>query len=231
MPTLKTMPTQNTYRTLVAYLFACMIVTFVAGCGGGSEEQAVTTQSSPFTENFIDIAAVSGPIVAVRVGEMAVLDDSRSFADSAQALNYNWSFSFKPDGSNAVLQGATTASPSFIADVSGVYMVQLVVSAEGISSQRAITTVVVTNQGERLTGRFNHPGLSSNCVNCHNGVNTKKNGQVLFPKTPDHIASSNACQTCHTPQDFNIIPFVDHQEVFASCPSPLASCNIVLFIP
>ena len=219
MPTLKTMPTKNTYRTLVAYLFAFMIATFVAGCGGGSEEQAVTdtTPASPFTENFVDIAAVSGPIVAVRVGQMAVLDDSRSFADSAQALNYSWSFSFKPKGSNAVLQGASTASPSFIADVSGVYMVQLVVSAEGVSSQRAITTVVVTNPGERLTGRFNHPGLSSNCVNCHNGINTKVNGQILFPKTPDHIASSNACQTCHTPQDFNIIPFVDHQEVFGNC--------------
>jgi hypothetical protein len=211
------MPTQNTYRTLVAYLFACMIFIFVAGCGGGSDDPAVTTESSPFTENFIDIAAVSGPIVAVRVGQMAVLDDSRSFADSAQALNYSWSFSHKPKDSNAVLQGATTASPSFIADVSGVYMVQLVVSAEGITSQRAITTVVVTNPGERLTGRFNHPGLSSNCVNCHNGVNTRVNGQVLFPKTPDHIASSNACQTCHTPQDFNIIPFVDHQEVFGNC--------------
>ena len=205
MPTLQTMPTQHTYRTLVAYLFACMIAIFVAGCGGGgSEEQAVATD--PFTENFVDIAAVSGPIVAVRVGEMAVLDDSRSFADSAQALNYSWSFSFKPDGSNAILQGASTASPSFIADVRGVYMVQLVVSAEGVSSQRAITTVVVTNPGERLTGRFNHPGLSSNCVNCHNGVNTKVNGQILFPKTPDHIASVMPARPVILPRALTLSP-------------------------
>ena len=209
------MLTQYTYRTLVAYLFACMLVIFVAGCGGGSEDQAVT--ETPFTEHYIDIAAIPGPIVAVRVGELAILDDSRSFADSTEALSYSWSFSHKPAGSNAELQDATTASPSFIADVRGVYMVQLVVSAEGISSQRAVTTVVVTNSNERRTGRFNHLGLSSNCVNCHNGVNLQVSGNILFPKPPTHIASSNTCQTCHTPQGFNIIPFADHQEVFGNC--------------
>ena len=213
------MPTQNTYTTLVAYLFACMFVIFIAGCGGGGsgDPAGTTTPTDPFTENFIEIEAISGPIVAVRVGQVATLNDSRSFADSTQALSYSWSFSHKPAGSTTVLQGATTASPSFIADVRGVYMVQLVVSAEGVTSQRAITTVVVTNPGERLTGRFNHPGLSSNCVNCHDGVFLQANGKILFPKTPDHVASSNNCQTCHTPQGFNIIPFVDHQEVFGNC--------------
>jgi len=218
MPNQKTMPTQNTYTTLVAYLFACMFVIFIAGCGGGgSEDPAGTTApTDPFTEKFIEIDAIPGPIVAVRVGQVATLD-SRSFADSTQALSYSWSFSHKPTGSTTVLQGATTASPSFIADVRGVYMVQLLVNAEGVTSQRAITTVVVTNPGERLTGRFNHPGLSSNCVNCHDGVFLKANGKILFPKTPDHVASSNNCQTCHTPQGFNIIPIVDHQEVFGNC--------------
>jgi len=36
-------------------------------------------------------------------------------------------------------------------------------------------------------------------------------------KSPNHLATSNTCQTCHTPQGFPIIPFVDHQEVFANC--------------
>jgi hypothetical protein len=208
------MKTQKTYGTLIAYLITCMFVVFVTGCGdgGGSVDQAGTT---PSTE--IDIEAISGPIVAVRVGEVATLDDSRSFSGSTEALSYSWSFSHKPAGSNSTLQGATTASPSFVADVRGVYMVQLVVSAEGISSQRTITTVVVTNSNERRTGRFNHLGLSSNCVNCHNGVNLQVSGELLFPKPPTHIASSNNCQTCHTPQGFNIIPFADHQEVFGNC--------------
>jgi len=211
-----TMVATKTYRTLIASLFASLFVFFVAGCGGGSEDQTVTG-TTPTTETFVDIEANPGPIVAVRVGEIALLDGSKSKPESAGTLSYNWSFTSKPDGSSAELQGAATASPSFIADVRGVYIVQQVVSAKGVTSQRAITTVVVTNQGERLTGRFNHPGLSSNCVNCHDGVFLQSNGEILFPKIPDHIAASNACQACHTPQGFNIIPFVDHQEVFGNC--------------
>jgi len=219
------MVTQKTCRTLLVYLFTCMLVVFVAGCGGGggSEDQAITPivpitpTSTPITENYIDIAAIPAPIVAVRVGQMATLVDSKSYAISTQPLSYSWSFSYKPDGSLAELQGATTATPSFIADVRGVYMVQLVVSAEGVTSQRAITSVLATIAPERMTGPFNHPGLSSNCVNCHNGVNRQVNGELISPKLADHIATSNMCQSCHTPLGFAITPFVDHQEVFGNC--------------
>ncbi len=209
---------QKAYRTLIISLFASLFIFLITGCGGGGDSQTASeTDTPPTTENFIDIAAISGPIVAVRVGEIARLDGSGSKPQSSGALRYDWSFSSKPDSSNAELQAATTVSPSFITDVPGVYMLQLVVSAKGVSSQRAITTVVVTNPGERLTGRFNHPGLSSNCVNCHDGVFLQENGEILFPKPATHIATSNSCQSCHTPQGFNIIPFTDHREVFGLC--------------
>ena len=186
------------------YFLVFMLAIFVSGGGGGSEGgsevQPVTpTTAPPVVEHYIEIAAISSAIVAVRVGQMATLVDSKSYAISAQPLSYSWSFYYKPDGSLAELQGATTASPSFVADVRGVYMVQLVVSAEGISSQRAITSVVATVAPERMTGPFNHPGLSSNCGGCHNGVNRQTNGELISPKLADHIATSNMCQTCHTP--------------------------------
>ncbi|MBT8438408.1 MAG: hypothetical protein KJO91_01690, partial [Gammaproteobacteria bacterium] len=213
------MLTHKTCRTLIAYLISCLFIIFVAGCGGGSEsgsEAQATTPipDAPIEEKYIDIAAISAPIVAVRVGEMATLVDSKSYAVSAQTLSYSWSFTHKPDGSQAELQSATTATPSFVADVRGVYMVQLVVSAEGVSSQRAITTVVATIDPERPTGPFNHLGLSSDCVSCHDGVKRQSNGEFISPKLPDHIATSNMCQACHTPLGFAPIPFVDHQEVF-----------------
>lgn len=202
------------YRTLMASIFACVLVGFLAGCSGGSGDQGVTdpTTSSPRAENFVEIAAIPGPIVAARVGDTVLLEDDVSFARSSEALSYNWSFSHKPAGSHAVLQNANSATPSFVADVRGVYMLQVVVSAEGNTSQRAISTVVVTHPSERPTGPFNHPGLSSNCVNCHNDDFTSIPG-----KSPDHIATSNTCQACHTPQGFDIIPFADHQEVFGNC--------------
>ena len=218
------MLSQENCRTLIVYLFTCIFVIFVSGCGGGDSEgqdvtstTPVTPTTTPVVENYIDIAAISAPIVAVRVGQMATLVDNKSYAISTQPLSYSWSFSYKPDGSLAELQGATTSSPTFTPDVRGIYMVQLVVSAEGVSSQRAVTSVVATIAPERLTGPFNHPGLSSDCVNCHDGVNRTANGELISPKLANHVATSNMCQACHTPLGFSLMPFVDHQEVFGAC--------------
>jgi hypothetical protein len=187
-----------------------MLVVIVSGCsGGGSGDQAGT--STVVAGSYVEIAAVPGPIIAARVGDTVVLDDTKSYAKSRGSLSYNWSFANKPAGSHATLQGAATATPSFVADVAGVYMLQLVVSADGVSSQRAVTSVIVNND-IKPTGRFNHQGLSSNCVNCHNYDFSK-----IPSKGPVHIGASNACQACHTPQGFNIIPVVDHQEVFGDC--------------
>ena len=205
------------YRTLISYLFAYMLVALVVGCSGGSGDSTVSETSATAAENFVDIAAIAGPIVAVRVGEAVVLEDRASYTRSQEALSYSWSFSHKPEGSNAELQGADTATPGFVADVRGVYMLQLVVSAEGVSSERAITTVVATIAPERPTGPFNHDGLSSDCVVCHDGINRQSSGDLISPRVPDHVATSNTCQACHTPLVFAIMPFVDHQEVFGNC--------------
>ena len=199
----------------MTYLFACIVAVFITGCSSGSNDQTIAP--SPLAANYNELTAIPGPMAAVRVGEVATLDGSTSSITSTEPLSYSWSFSSKPAASSAVLQGETTATPSFTADVRGVYMLELVVSAEGVSSQRTIATVVATIDPERLTGPFNHLGLSSNCGDCHNGVNKVGNGKFIPPKVPDHVATSNMCQACHTPQGYNIIPFVDHQEVFGNC--------------
>ena len=220
---------------LTGYFFVFMLTVLVAGCSGGGGEGETERAGEGVTESAGEgvtesagpevtppdvipdqatapvVVAKTGPIVAVRVGETSILDGSKSFTSSAAPLRFSWSFTHKPDASSARLQGATTVNPSFVADARGVYMVQLVASDAGVSSQRAIQTVVVTLDNERLTGPFNHPGLSSDCVNCHDGV-------LVNPgKSPDHIGTSNLCQACHTPQGAAIIPFVDHLEVFGHC--------------
>jgi Cytochrome c7 and related cytochrome c len=204
----RTMMKQRLPRKLTSYFFVLMLAVLAAGCGGSGNGEQGTTASGITSP----VVARIGPIVATRVGETAVLDGSKSSTAMSAPLSFNWAFSHKPHASKAELQGATTANPSFIADAKGVYMVQLIVSANGISSQRAIQTVIVSLHGERKpTGRFNHEGLSSDCVNCHNG-------ELVDPgKSPDHIATSNLCQACHTPQGAAIIPFADHLEVFGNC--------------
>ena len=193
----------------------------LTACGGGGS----STSGDGFAQVSAGTAAVqrrTGPIVAVRVGEIAMLDGTNSIATSSVNLTYDWSFNYKPDGSNAVLQNPTTATPSFTADARGVYMVQLKVTGGGITSVRDIQMVVATVAPERVTGPFNHPGLSSDCVNCHNGVLDRDpvndpGGQKILGKTATHVATSNSCETCHSPLGFDQIPYVDHLEVFGSC--------------
>jgi hypothetical protein len=214
------MKTSGWCKALIGYVFIFVLGVFAAGCGGGGGD----TPSSPgetLTAAEIDkiVHADAGLIVAVRVGELAILDGSGSATSLTAPLTYDWSFTSKPYGSNAVLQNATTVNPSFIADVTGTYMVQLVVSAGGISSQRAIASIEVTNEGDHLTGKRVHIRYPSRCADCHDGRYA-----VAVPpldsipgKSPDHLATSNACEACHTTFGFSLIRFADHKEVFGVC--------------
>ena len=194
---------------LTSYLLAFMLVLLVVGCGGGGDERASLQGEA---DKSVDIVARTGPILAVRVGETAYLSDNNSFSSSPEALSFSWSFASRPDGSNAVLQNTTSANPSFVADTRGTYRAQLVVSAGALTSQRAIQLVVATIPPEPVTGPVNHQGLSSNCVICHDDEISG-----ISPKVGNHVATTNTCETCHTPLGFSITPFVDHQEVVGNC--------------
>jgi len=82
--------------------------------------------------------ADAGNDQSIREGDTVILDGSGSFDDNTATsdLLFNWSFATLPAGSAAVLTGANTQNPTFIADLAAAtYELQLTVTdAEGISS-------------------------------------------------------------------------------------------------
>jgi hypothetical protein len=74
--------------------------------------------------------ADAGPDQSTRVGSWVSLDGGASFDDNtaSSALQYAWSFSYRPAGSAAVLSGANTATPIFVADVADSFSLRLVVT-------------------------------------------------------------------------------------------------------
>jgi hypothetical protein len=73
--------------------------------------------------------AVPGPHQVVTVGQTVYLDGTESFDDNdSGSLLFSWAFSTQPSGSLAVLAGDDTATPSFVADLPGIYVVDLVVT-------------------------------------------------------------------------------------------------------
>jgi hypothetical protein len=79
--------------------------------------------------------ADAGPPRVLELGQLATLDGSASMVGAGRPITYSWSFSRRPAGSNAVLNGATGVRPSFVPDVEGEYAVALVVS-DGVSASR-----------------------------------------------------------------------------------------------
>lgn len=76
--------------------------------------------------------ARAGTDVAIRVGDIVVLEGGASFDDNTPtaSLGYSWEFVDRPAGSAVELQGADTATPSFTVDAAGTYVVRLIVIDE-----------------------------------------------------------------------------------------------------
>lgn len=62
------------------------------------------------------------------IGDIVVLDGNASSDADNDPLSYQWSIVSIPANSNAVLLGDATASPTFVPDLAGTYVVQLIVS-------------------------------------------------------------------------------------------------------
>lgn len=88
--------------------------------------------------------ADAGPAQAVDTGATVNLDGSASRDADGDTLTYAWSFTVRPAGSTAAIAPAAAARPSFVADLPGSYIAQLVVSDGTLSSTPATTTVTVT---------------------------------------------------------------------------------------
>ena len=77
--------------------------------------------------------ADAGADQSIRAGDTVDLDGSGSDDDNtaSASLVYSWTFTSVPMGSMANLNAANTATPSFVADVNGTYVVELVVTDGG----------------------------------------------------------------------------------------------------
>ena len=124
--------------------------------------------------------ANAGQDQTVAVGASVTLDGSASHDADGNALSYQWALTTKPAGSVAIFANPTAAMPSFVADVAGQYIGQLIVSDGTVSS--APDTVVIT------AGTGNTPPAANAGMNQIVAVGTT----VILDGTASRDADGNA---------------------------------------
>jgi hypothetical protein len=124
--------------TLVADLAGTYVLQLTVNDGQGNNASAQVTIS---TEQVPPIAD-AGPDQSVSTGSTVQLDGSSSVSPMGDTLSFLWNFTYKPSGSVAALSNGTIANPTFTADISGTYALQVAVS--DTHGNTSLATVLIT---------------------------------------------------------------------------------------
>lgn len=110
---------------------------------GEKSSAPATTKITVYDSLFIPIAN-AGLDKNQLINEQVVLDGSNSILNNANGkLSYDWKITTKPFGSSVVLSFSDNVKPSLIPDMSGAYVVQLIVDNGIAKSQPAKVTITV----------------------------------------------------------------------------------------
>ena len=126
-------------------LYEIYVVADDNGTGHGTVSEIYednNVASATFSLGNYTPTADAGADQTVIEGDSVFLDGSGSSDPEADPLTYQWSITSQPDGSAATLSDPSAVNPSFIADLAGTYIIQLIVSDGTMSSN--IDTVKVT---------------------------------------------------------------------------------------
>ena len=102
-----------------------------------------TAMTVSITAAVANVAPVANAGVAQNVvaGSAVTLDGSASSDANSDSLTYAWTLTSKPAGSTAALSSATSAKPTFIADLAGTYVASLTVNDGKLSSTTTTSSI------------------------------------------------------------------------------------------
>ncbi len=102
---------------------------------------SMTPSDVIITSTMVPPVAYAGPNQVIAKGATVQLDGSGSTDVNGLPLSYSWSLITLPAGSGAMLSNPNIVNPTFVADVQGTYVAQLIVTAGGVNSKASTVTI------------------------------------------------------------------------------------------
>ncbi len=128
---------------LIQALIWALLALGISACGSSGDSADKVPNTAPIANAGLPQNADTGQTVYLDGGH-------HSFDNEGDALTYLWRLSTTPSGSQASLSDETAATPTFVADVSGVYLLTLVVHDGALSSDASTMTVTSKIPGTNL---------------------------------------------------------------------------------
>jgi len=113
---------------------------FLFSCGGSGDNPEKV---------IMPVAIIESQMTDIIVGDNATLSANKSTGESA--LTYQWQLNAKPDSSTATLLNSSTVNVEIQPDVSGDYVLKLVVSTNQLTSSATYTLTVGENTQPQIS--------------------------------------------------------------------------------
>jgi hypothetical protein len=147
----------------------------------GQVNSNIATVSVTATRANAAPMANAGSAQSVLASNTVTLDGSNSSDANGDPLSYNWSLTSKPVSSNATLSSATSARPTFTADVAGAYVASLTVNDGQVNSTAATVSVTASrvNAAPVANAGAAQSVVTGNTVTLDGTFSTDANGDTL----------------------------------------------------
>lgn len=124
------------------------------------------------------VLADAGDDIEAYVGQEVLLNGSGSAAATGTPAFF-WEFTSKPDGSNSMLTNASSAFPSFVPDLEGIYEIELTVMSGNAESKDNVKVIVTLAPDESI---LINGSIDSDAI---------WTDHIEDPSIPDYIISSS----------------------------------------
>jgi len=127
-------------KATFSLIIMSVLLIHLYGCSGGSSGGSSNSDVNVVTKNSAPVAD-AGPDQTAQSSDIVQLDGGGSTDVDGDSLIYSWSLVTMPYRSSALLSDPTAVNPSFVVDIPGTYVAQLIVNDGAVDSAPDTVTI------------------------------------------------------------------------------------------